>query len=183
MVLREVRTLIERAEAGRRQLLGLLDVLPRTYWDRVAPGDAWRVHDHAAHVAAADHIVAELLRDAGGSGPLWLGGTTDPKALIALRERRMAAIADQPPDSLLASMAAARAAIVEVLTGLEAALLDLPLFAAGVENEWGQPVPFTVRTYLAQWALHDITHARCIREAVRQPLAPGDILTAARMRP
>ena len=61
-------------------------------------------------------------------------------------------------------------------------MLDVPLFAAGVANAWGQPVRFTVRTYLAEWATHDLVHARCIREAVRQPLSPGDIVAGARVR-
>lgn len=182
MVIPEVHTLIERAAAARERLVGLLEVLPAEYWERRAPDDRWCVRDHAAHTAAVDELVTELLRGASGEAALWLGDTGDPAVLHALRERRRVAFAEEPPAPMIAAMGRARDGVVGALVRMDGAALDLPLFVAGVVNGWGQPIGFTLRTYLAQWAVHDLAHDAAIREAIRQPLAPGDIVAGARIR-
>ncbi len=169
----EIHALLGRAMAGRFQLLSLVDVLDDAHFQMRAEGDAWTVHDHLAHVAAVDGITVEIVR-AGSARPLDLG------PFLALREpRRLALLGDHR--EIPTTLAAARDALAAIL-----ASLDVPSLSAEVvfpaADAWAQPVAMQLRSYLAEWAIHDRHHEAAIREAVRTAISPAALALAARAR-
>ena len=179
-VLAEVRTLLERAAAGRLTLEGLIAAVPADYWERRGGGDAWAALDHLRHVATIDVLVIELVEVVAEPGTaLWVGGTRDAEVLDARRVALMAGLQGREIDELRAAMRRSRAAAVEALLALTPAALEREVRVAGVTTPWGEPRAFALRAWLAHWAAHDGEHERAIRRAVETPPDAATLTLAA----
>jgi len=169
-----------RAARARDELTGLLDVAPDGEWIRQASGDAWDIHTHVAHVAAADAAAAGLFRAlAASSGVILMA-----ESLTHFVEARAAAIAEArtgTPAALRTLLAHRREAAVHALSALPHAAFDASLVLPG-GGAWGQDLTLSVRSYLATWAAHDLEHAAAIRAALLVAPSPSAMALAARLR-
>ncbi|MEO6397851.1 MAG: DinB family protein [Tepidiformaceae bacterium] len=166
-MLAEVRVLIERARAARISLDGLLDVLPPDYWSRAAPGSRWTVAEQLAHLAAADLMLATLLRAViAGENAVWLGETSDPAELLRRREEPIARMAGLPRTELRIEAGAARERVNTACADLDTAMLGASVEVAGALDRWGRQLRWELRGYLVYWAAHDQSHEAEIREAI-----------------
>ncbi len=169
-----------RAARAREELTGLLDVVPDGEWVRQASGNAWDIHTHVAHVAAADAAAADLFAALSSSpGVLPLA-----ESLARFAESRAAAIAEartRTPTALRTLIAHQREAALQALVSLPPAAFDTSLLLPG-GGAWGQDLTFSLRSYLATWAAHDLEHAAAIRAALLVAPSPSAMALAARLR-
>ena len=179
MMLPEVRVFFERAGARRQALLGLVEVIPTTYWPRTAPGDAWSARNHLEHVATADAFLEDIAARLVNGAETWLAGTSDPRALFVARAEAMRRFEGVPLDAILEAMTVARTHLARPLAGLERSHLLEPVFIAGHVSAWGEPRAITFGSYLDAWAAHDSAHESAIRDAVS---TPPDLVTVALTR-
>ncbi len=167
----EVRVLLERANARRISLLGLVDVIPAQFWSRREDTDSWTARQHLAHVATADELLLETLSEEG------------PAASYESRRSELLAAAEEwPIRDLLARMERERARLAASLDGVSFLSLDGHIQAAGVRDAWGREAAWPVRALLAAWAEHDTGHELAIRRAVTSPPAAAALSAAARRR-
>ncbi|MFN8507278.1 MAG: DinB family protein [Dehalococcoidia bacterium] len=169
-----------RAARAREELTGLLDVVPDGEWIRQASGDAWDIHTHVAHVAAADAAATDLFRALPSSPGMVLMAET----LTHFAEARAAAIADartNTPGALRTVLVARREEALRALSALPYAAFDASLVLPG-GGAWGQDLTLSVRSYLATWAAHDLEHAAAIRAALLVAPSPSAMALAARLR-
>lgn len=176
-MLPELRVLVERAEARRASLDGLLDALPADYWSRVAAGEAWSIHDQVAHLAGSEALIGGMLREVvGGAARVWVGGTEDARALLEFRQRALEVWAGAGVDSLRAATSDARMALNEGVAALQQGQLECTVHVAGAVDRWGEPLAWPLRQYLAAWTAHDPEHEASIRRAMT---TPPDLSTVA----
>ena len=179
----EVRTLLERAEARRLVLEGLIASVPREYWERRAPEDAWSAFDHFCHLATIDSFLSELLAAAAEAGQiLWVAGTSDARELEARRILMMESVTALGIPELREAMRQSRAVTVEALQALPPESLGRDVRVAGVDSPWGEPRVFALRAYLTLWAEHDSDHEGAIRRAIETPPDASALSLAARRR-
>lgn len=179
----EVRTLLERAEARRLVLEGLIASVPREYWERRAPEDAWSAFDHFCHLATIDSFLSELLAAAAEAGQsLWVAGTSDARELEARRILMMESVTALGITELREAMRQSRAVTVEALQALPPESLGRDVRVAGVDSPWGEPRVFALRAYLTLWAEHDSDHEGAIRRAIETPPDASALSLAARRR-
>lgn len=175
----EIAVILQRASARRTMLAGLLDALPLEYWERRAPGDAWSVRDHVAHLAVVDRPFLPLLAEAaGGAFDCWLGGR-ERGALIRTREANMDSMAGLEIGALRAALGRARADVEGALSALPAAACDMLVHIPDATGPWGEPVALPLRNYLVSWAEHDGVHEAAIRRAI---LTLPDLVTVMFVR-
>ena len=182
VALPEMRTLVERADAHRHVLEGLIASVPEDYWDRQAPDDAWAALDHVRHVATVDRMVVELLEAAERpEEELWAGGVRDEAALEARRVELMDGVRDQDIHELVATMRESREAVVVALLAIRVEALDREVRVAGVVTPWGEPHASSLRAHLTGWAgQHDGEHEAAIRRAIETPPDVTALTLAAR---
>lgn len=162
-----MHTLVARAASRRHVLEGLVSCIPADYWKRQAPNDSWTADDHLRHVATVDRMIVELATAARQPQTLlWLGNTQDALELDSKRVALMDGLANQDIQRLVATMRAAREAVVEALLVLPQTALDQKIHIAGILTPWGEPHPFSLRNYLTSWAEHDKEHEISIRLAI-----------------
>ena len=182
-MLPEVRVLLERAQARRHVIHGLLEVVPEAFWLRSTAGDAWSARAHVAHLGAMDGPVATLLRRASsGDGEAWLCDTSDPAALESVRTAAMAQLAHSSPPELVRALAEARDAVVVALDELHPAGLEMHVLVAGAADGWGRQLRWPLRDYLRHWAGHDAVHEAAIREAFTTPPDLSAVALTRRLR-
>jgi hypothetical protein len=182
-MLPEVRVLLERAEARRHVIHGLLEVVPEAFWLRSASGDAWSARSHVAHLGAMDGPVATLLgRASFGAPEAWLYDTSDPAALESVRSTAMAQLVYSSPQELLRALAQARHAVVAALEELRPAELEMHVLVAGAADGWGRQMRWPLRDYLRHWAEHDAVHETAIREAFTTPPDLSAVALTRRLR-
>lgn len=176
-MLPELRVLVERAEARRASLDGLLDALPADYWGRVAAGEAWSIQDQVAHLAGSEALIGGMLREvASGAARVWVGGTQDPGALLDFRQRALEVWAGEPTESLRQAAAESRRALKEGVAQLQHGHLECTVYVAGAVDRWGEPLAWPLRQYLGAWTAHDPEHEASIRRAMT---TPPDLSTVA----
>ncbi|MCY4391127.1 MAG: DinB family protein [Chloroflexi bacterium] len=182
VALPEMRTLVERADAHRHVLEGLIASVPEDYWDRQAPDDAWTALDHMRHVATVDRMVVELLEAAERpEEELWAGGVRDEAALEARRVELMDGVRAQDIHELVATMRESREAVVAALLAVRVETLEREVRVAGVLTPWGEPHASSLRTHLTGWAgQHDGEHEAAIRRAIETPPDVTALTLAAR---
>lgn len=169
-MLPEVRTFIERADAHRRSLEGLIEAVPEDYWERRADADAWTAHNHLEHLATIEDLLAEDLdRVIAGVGVLWIGGSPDAAVLERRRTAAMAEVAALPVEDLAERMSTARQHAGNRLALLTPQALEVRVMVPGVVDLWGQPLGLLLREYLAAWPTHDSEHEAAIRRAMTRP--------------
>lgn len=166
----EVRVFLDRANARRVSLLGLVDVIPDQFWARREDRDSWTARQHVAHVATADELLLETIP----------GEAAAPYEVR--RSELLTAAAEWPMPDLLARMERERARLAAWLEGLSLLSLDGYIKAVGVRDAWGREVSWPVRALLAAWAEHDTGHELAIRRAVTTPPDAAALSTAARRR-
>jgi hypothetical protein len=182
MMLPEVRVLLERANARRLSLLGLVAAIPHGYWSRVAPGDSWSARNHLEHVATADAFLEEVVSSVVRGSETWLAGTSDQPALLAARTEAMTRLAPLSLESIVATMDETRGSLARQLARLDRTHLLGPVFIAGNVSAWGDRVPVALSSYLAAWAAHDSIHEATVREAVSTPPDLVAVAMARRLR-
>ncbi len=169
-MLPEVRTFIERADAHRRSLEGLIDAMPGDYWERRAEADMWTARNHLEHVATIEDLLAEdLERVIAGVGQMWVGGSPDAAVLERRRTAAMAAVAALTVKDLTECMSTARRHAGNRLALLTPQALEVRVMVPGVVDAWGQPLGLLLREYLAAWPTHDTEHEAAIRYAITRP--------------
>jgi len=169
-----------RAARAREELTGLLDVVHDPEWVRQASGDAWDIHTHVAHVAAADAAAADLFAALALSrGVLLLAESAAHFA--AARDSAIAEARLSTPTALRTLVAHRRRAALQALSSLPPAAFDASLLLPG-GGAWGQDLTFSFRSYLATWAAHDLEHAAAIRAALLVAPSPSAMALAARLR-
>lgn len=166
----EIETLAGRAASARYQLESLVAVLGDDHMDLRADGDAWDVRGHLAHVAAVDLVMAELLV-AVGAHPL------DLEPHFQRREEYRLGVLG-PHRVPWPEAQENRDRVLRQLVNLEphAAGSELVLPPSG---PWGTQHTMQLRSYLADWAVHDLHHDAAIREAVRGRLSPAALAATA----
>ena len=167
MILPELQVLLERARSARASLDGLLDVLPKEYWSRAAPGSRWDVRDQLAHVASADDLLHDLLRTvAAGHATAWVGGTEVASELLSRREAPLQEFAGLSLEELRDLATAARGGVESAFVTLDATMLEAGVYIAGAVDRWSEPVRWSLWAYLTTWARHDSAHEADIRAAI-----------------
>ena len=165
----EVRVLLDRANARRLSLLGLVAVVPDDFWPRREGADSWTAHEHLAHVATADRLLLETIsHEAAGS-------------YEARRAALLEAATEKPIPDLVASMEWEREHLAGSLKHLSTTTLD-GYITAGVRDAWGREATWPVRALLAAWSEHDTGHELAIRRAVTAPPDASALSAAARRR-
>lgn len=168
-MLPEVRVLLERAEARRQSLLGLVEAVPEDYWGRGESQDSWRARTHLEHLAAMEPLVARLLTDVVAEGVGVVAGAVTMEELGRARERAMAVFEGKPIAELREAMGEGLARVRQALGKLEPGHLDAAVSIGGATDAWGQPVTWHLREYLRTWAEHDGEHEAAIRAAITTP--------------
>ncbi|MBA4180160.1 MAG: hypothetical protein C0506_06175 [Anaerolinea sp.] len=182
-MLPELRVLLERAEARRASLDGLLDALPADYWGRVAAGEAWSIQDQVAHLAGSEALIGAMLREvAGGAMRVWVGGIEHPQGLIEMRERALDVWKGASVDTVRKAAAGSRQALAECLAALVHRHLDATVHVAGAMDRWGGPLAWPLREYLATWTAHDPEHEASIRSAMTTPPDLSTVALTQRLR-
>lgn len=176
-MLPELRVLLERAEARRASLNGLLDALPADYWGRVAADEAWSIQEQVAHLAGSEALIGGMLREVvSGAARVWVGGTEDAQTLIDFRLRALEVWDGASVTSLRNAAADARKALNEGVAALQHSHLECTVHVAGVVDRWGEPLAWPLREYLGAWTVHDPEHEASIRRAMT---TPPDLSTVA----
>ena len=166
-MLPEVRVLVERAEAHRFALEGLLDAIPDSYWPRTAPGDAWPARTHLQHLATIESLTDETVRAfLAGASDAWVGGASTTGMLAERRSALLAEVAESTVPELRELMRDSRRELSASLAALAPVHLDGSVFVAGLADAWGQPLRFSLREYLRSWPEHDGDHEGAIRRAI-----------------
>lgn len=176
-MLPELRVLLERAEARRASLDGLLDALPVEYWGRVAAGEMWSIQEQVAHLAGSEALIGGMLREvASGAARVWVGGTDDATALLGFRQRDLDVWVGAGVESLRQAAVDARKALNEGVAQLQHGHLECTVHVAGAVDRWGELLAWPLREYLDAWTAHDPGHEASIRRAMT---TPPDLSTVA----
>ena len=162
----------ERAMARRLSLLGLVAVVPPSYWARREAGDDWTARQHLDHLATADGLLRRALASADTGEPLGDG-------YAALRTRLMEGVESLGLDQVVAAMANDRDRTLRELESTPAALLDVIVVLPGVTDPFGNSTGWPVRQFLSAWAEHDTVHELAIRRAITTPPDAASFAVAA----
>jgi uncharacterized damage-inducible protein DinB len=153
----ELRVLLERANARRLSLLGLVEVIPDEYWSKQEDAGSWTAGQHLAHAATADELLLETV-----------SGAREAR-YENLRAVLLSDAEGEPLHALLARMERDRARIAAWLDGLSHDWLESMIELAGLQDSWGRPVSWPVRALLSAWSEHDTGHELAIRRAITAP--------------
>lgn len=166
----ELRVLLDRANARRMSLLGLVAVIPDDLWGRRESSGEWTARQHLAHAATADQLLRETATRA-----LTIGYEARKAELLAAAEPASAA-------ELVSRMCQERAGLTAFFVALDTATLDGVIRIPAATDAWGRPVEWPLRSLLTAWSEHDTGHDLAIRRAVTTPPDAGALAAAAARR-